>query len=268
MTTVYAVQGLTVDISGRRILGPLDLTVKKGECCIIVGPNGSGKSTLLRALAGHERHCQGRITLLGVALSSLPPARMARSVAHLPQSPEADIPFTVEMTVRLGRAPRMGWLGLETRRDKEAVQRSMDMTNVAHLAKRGLGTLSGGERARVLLAQALCREPDVLLLDEPTASLDPGHQMRVMDLLEHIRLEHGLTVVMVSHDLNLASAYAERMLLVREGTLIAEGCPVDVLSEGHLADAYDWNLAVDSNPFTGTPRVTALPGGCFSRSSG
>lgn len=266
MTAAYTVEDLRIDYAGRRILGPLDLSVNKGECFIVVGPNGSGKTTLLRTLAGHVRHYQGRIALWGIDLSAISPMRFARTVAYLPQFPESTIPFTVEMTVRLGRAPRLGWLGMESPPDKEAIRQAMAMTDVSHLAQRGLETLSGGERARVLLAQALCREPDVLLLDEPTASLDPGHQMRVMDLLGRVRLERGLTVVMVSHDLNLASVYAERVLLVREGRAVALGSPAEVLKEAHLVEAYDWDLTVDRNPFTGTPRVTALPGG-FSRSS-
>lgn len=181
-------------------------------------------------------------------------------MSHLPQFPAAAIPFSVEMAVRLGRAPHQGLLGLETPGDAEAVAWAMDVTRVASLRERPLANLSGGERQRVLLAQALCREPRVLLLDEPTASLDPGHQMLLLDLLEDIRVRRGTTLVMVSHDLNLASAYADRMLLLKAGLPLALGTPAAVLTEDHLTRAYDWELAVDRNPFTNTPRVTALPG--------
>jgi iron complex transport system ATP-binding protein len=260
MMFAYDMSGLTVCLDGNRVLGPLDLCVRQGEFFIVVGPNGSGKTTLLRTLAGLVRDFKGSLHIQGEDIYSIPPARLALTVSHLPQFSATDVPFTVEMAVMLGRAPQMGLMGLEKEQDIEAVQDAMRLTRVMHLRDRSLAKLSGGELKRVWIAQALCREPEILLLDEPTASLDPGHQMRIMDLLDDIRVRRGTTMIIISHDLNLASAYADRMLLLREGCSVAMGPPSEVLEEDHLARAYDWKLAVDLDPFTGKPRVTALPG--------
>ncbi|WP_034641350.1 ABC transporter ATP-binding protein [Desulfovibrio inopinatus] len=260
MIPVYKLNETTIYIHGKRVLGPLDLTIQEGDFCIIVGPNGSGKTTLLRALVGHLRGYSGTIQLFGDELAGIPPAKLACTVSHLPQFPITDIPFSVEMVVQLGRAPRLGLFGIEQKQDSDAVEWAMEMTNVAHLRQRRLSTLSGGELSRTLLAQALCRLPKVLLLDEPTASLDPGHQMSIMNMLECMRTRHKMTIIMISHDLNIASTYGQSLVLLKNGTCIATGSPNAVLTTNMLSAVYDWDILVDMNPFTQKPRVSCLPG--------
>ncbi len=230
-----------------------------------MGPNGSGKTTLLRALARQNTDYAGRIRLFGEDLRTLCPARLASLVSHLPQFPEAGLHLTVAMAVMLGRAPCQNLLGWATARDHEAVDKAMSLTGVTHLKDRTLASLSGGELKRALLAQALCREPRVLLLDEPTASLDPGHTQRIMNMLEAARSERSLTLVVVVHDLNLAATCADRMLLLKDGHLVARGTPASVLTADNLARTYDWEMHVDTNPLTGTPRVTPFPGAWLLR---
>lgn len=267
MSPACDVRGLVVFLNGEKTLGPLDLAVESGEFLVVVGPNGSGKTTLLRALSGHVRDCRGTIRLFGRNLARLSSQARARTISHLPQFPAADIPFDVEMTVRLGRAPRQGALGLEREGDAEAVENALRMTGTTHLRRRPLHNLSGGELKRVLLARALCREPKILLLDEPTASLDPGAGMMIMDMLEDVRSTRGTTIIMVSHDLNAASAYGDRLLLLKKGAAEVVGAPENVLTPARLSAAYGWETAVDADPFTGAPRMTVAPGPMLRRKS-
>jgi len=252
---------LEVRLGGRTALGPLDLDVRAGEFFVVAGPNGSGKSTLLRALAGLAGGYAGSLRLGGEEVRGMTPARLASRVCLLHQFPPQDVPFAVEEVVLMGRSPHQGFLGLGSERDLGLARQAMARTGILDLRRRPLASLSGGEARRAWLAQAICREPELFLLDEPTASLDPGHQALVMDLLRAVRAERGCTMVVVSHDLNLASVHAERLLLLKGGRAMALGTPDETLTEANLARAYDWEMAVDRNPFTGSPRVTPRPAG-------
>jgi iron complex transport system ATP-binding protein len=171
-----------------------------------------------------------------------------------------DLPFTVGEAVLLGRAPYQGKLGIESNKDLEIANEAMLFTEVDHLAGATLDQLSGGEQQRVFLARALCQEPAIMLLDEPTASLDLAHQVKVMDLMEKLKVEKGITIVMVSHDVNLAAMYGDRVLLLEDGEIVSLGIPSDVLSFGQLEKTYGCKLLVDENPLGGFPRVTLVPG--------
>lgn len=265
MTAVIAVRSLEARRGNKTVLGPLDLRIDRGEFFVVAGPNGSGKSTLLAVLAGLVRPSRGTGAILGHDLAHLRPACLARKAAYLGQSNDQGSDFTVAMAVMLGRAPRQGLLGAPSRADREAVRRAMELTRVLGLEDRPLSSLSGGERRRALLAQALCREPELLLLDEPTASLDPGHQMLVLDMLEGLRRQTGLTVVLVSHDLNPAAAYAERLLLLYAGKAAALGPPEDVFTQETLSRVYEWPMAVDRAPGTKAPRAAPLPGPALAK---
>ena len=159
----------------------------------------------------------------------------------------------------MGRYPHLGLLSVEGREDLRLAEQAMELTEVSHLASRRLGQLSGGERQRVIIARAICQKSKILLLDEPTASLDPAHQLRIMDLMERLRQQEQLTIVMVSHDLNLASTYADRLLLLKDGEVEQIGTPRQVLTQAQLSKSYGCTLLVDENPLLGTPRVSLVP---------
>ena len=160
----------------------------------------------------------------------------------------------------MGRSPYQGTLGLEKDGDVEKAEQAIDFTGVAHLADRKLNALSGGERQRVFIARAICQEPEIMLLDEPTASLDLAHQIRIMDLMEKLQQEKKITVVMVSHDLNLAAMYGTKLLLLNQGKVAELGLPEDVLTFKTLEEAYGCTLLVDENPLGRFPRVNLVPG--------
>jgi len=237
----------------------LTLSVEAGEFFVVIGPNGSGKTTLLNILSRYLRPTGGTIEILDRPLAEYSQRQLAQKVAVVPQQMPVDFPFTVEETVLMGRSPHLGLTAVEGERDRAIAREAMVFTDVAHLAKRGLDQLSGGERQRVIIARALCQEPAIILLDEPTAALDPAHQLHIMDLMERLRAEKGSTIVMVSHDLNLAALYGQRLLLLKDGKSMAEGRPGEVLTEELLLHCYGCVMKVERNTFSQTPRITPVP---------
>jgi len=243
----------------RDVVRDVSVQIEEGEFFVIIGPNGAGKTTLLKSITGLHRLTAGEILLRQRSVSKYSRKELARSLAMVPQHINAEFPFTVAETVIMGRYPHLGLLAVEGKRDLEIAEQAMAFTEVLHLADRRLGQLSGGERQRVIIARAICQQSKVLLLDEPTASLDPAHQLRIMDLMERLRQQEQITIIMVSHDLNLASAYADRLLLLNEGRVAALGTPNEVLSCATLEQSYGCRLHVDEHPLLGTPRVSLLP---------
>ena len=237
----------------------LSFVVPKGCFFIIIGPNGSGKTTLMKVLSGVEKPDRGRLKLLGKAIDRYPRRSLAQTVAMAPQMTAVDFPFTVQEIVLMGRSPYKGLLGFDDQTDLQIAQQAMIFTGVEHLAKRKLGQLSGGEQQRVLIARAICQEPEIILLDEPTASLDLAHQIRVMDLMEQLQKEKGVTVIMVSHDINLACMYAQSLLLIKNGQIVSTGSPDQVLNYETLERAYGCPLLVDQSPLGNYPRITLVP---------
>lgn len=260
MPPAVLVKHLQVAYGRQPVLQDLSMEVPEGAFFIIIGPNSSGKTTLLKAMAGALKPQQGQVEIWGTPVRHYPKRALARLVAVVPQRVPADIPFSVQEVVLMGRAPHVGWLGLEKQRDLELAREAMAITEVAHLGRRPLQQLSGGELQRVIIARALCQQPRLLLLDEPTANLDPGHQVNIMDLMTRLQEERGLTVVMVSHDLNLAAMYGDQLLLLKEGRRISAGAPVAVLTFEQLEQAYGCALLVDENPLGKVPRVNLVPG--------
>lgn len=226
-----------VTYGARLVLGPVDLSVNEGEWVGLIGPNGAGKSTMLKAAVGAAPFA-GSISLDGSVL------RAGLDVAWMPQRPHLPDSMGVADYVMLGRTPHLGYLQAESRQDVEAVNVALEKLDLTSFARRPLGTLSGGEAQRAVLARALAQEAPVLLLDEPTASLDPGHAVEVLDVVDELRVRERLTVIAAAHDLTLAGRYAERLVLLDGGTVVAEGSPKVVLTEETLTAHYGAGIRV------------------------
>ena len=245
-------------LDGHPALREIDAAVDEQEWVALIGPNGAGKSTLLRAVAGLVPH-RGELGIGGRRARGLRQQERARHVAFVPQTPLLPGEMTVADYVLLGRTPYVGYLGSESRRDREAVDRTLARLDLVAFARRRLGSLSGGEQQRAVLARALAQEAPLLLLDEPTASLDVGRQQQVLELVDVLRAEQGLTVLAAMHDLNLAARYADRLLFLAGGRLVAEGSAADVLSEELIAAHYGATVRVLDDDGLGVTVVPTRP---------
>jgi iron complex transport system ATP-binding protein len=234
--SALAASNVTVHIGAKVIVRDASLTLKAGELTALVGPNGAGKTTLMRALAALVP-AQGTITLEGKPLGGLSPRERARSIAYLPQGHVFHWPMSVESIVVLGRAPHADAFSSTSPDDRAAVAKAMATTETKMFAERAVTTLSGGEKARVALARALATQAPVLLADEPTAALDPRHQLVVMELLRAAARE-GNAILAIMHDLTLAARFADRMLMMQEGRIVADGPPGQALSPERLASVF------------------------------
>lgn len=250
---------LTLAYGDRTVVDTLDLAVAPGAVTAIIGANGCGKSTLLRALARLIPAQGGRIILDGKDLHSRPSKEVARMLGLLPQSPVAPEGIAVADLVGRGRHPHQKLLARWSERDYEVVAQSLAATGTTELADRPVDELSGGQRQRVWIAMALAQETDILLLDEPTTFLDVSHQVEVLDLIRDLNHDRGTTVVMVLHDMNLAARYADHIVALREGRIVAQGAPADVLDAALIRDVFALECHVITDPVSGTPLV--LPRG-------
>ncbi len=239
-------------VPARRVLDSVDFEVVAGQVVALVGPNGAGKSTLLAALAGELPPTDGTVELDGRSLEHWTPLDMARRRAVLPQSHTVGFPFTAREVVAMGRAPWVRTVRAE--HDEQAVDAALAAADVTHLSARSFPTLSGGERARVALARVLAQDTDTLLLDEPTAALDLGHQEAVLRLAAE-RAAAGSAVVVVLHDLGLAAAYADRVAVLEDGRVAADGPPREVLTGDLLSRVYQHPVEVIDHPVTGAQLV-------------
>ncbi len=230
-------QGVTVSLGKEVILADVDLEVDRGEWLCVVGPNGAGKSTLLRYIAGVVDG-QGSLHLDGRPAAALHRRRRAQTVALVPQAPTIPDGIRVTDYVLLGRAPHLRAMAVEGATDLRAVHDALGQLDLLGMADRVLSTLSGGERQRVLLARALAQEAPVLLLDEPTTALDVGHQQQVLELIEMLRLQRDLAVISTMHDLTLAGQYADRLVLLDRGRIVAEGSAAEVLTQDNVSRFY------------------------------
>jgi iron complex transport system ATP-binding protein len=227
----------------------------------VVGPNGSGKTTLLRLISGVLSPTAGRIRIGGRDVAELTVSQRARLVSVVPQNPALPESFTVLELVLMGRNAHLKLLGWESRADLEVARRAMEATQTLELADRPLGEVSGGERQRAVVAMALAQEAPVLLLDEPTSSLDLAHQTGIMDLVAKVIKERGAAVLLAMHDLTLAAQYCDRLIMLAEGRCFAEGPPAAVLTAENIAAAYGADVFVLDHPQGGTPVVLPASGG-------
>ncbi|GMV52057.1 MAG: ABC transporter ATP-binding protein [Nitrospira sp.] len=247
---------------GRLVLQDVALQVESGTMLGIVGPNGSGKTSLLRLLAKLAVPQQGTIRLFGRPLTEWSQEEAARHLAFVAQDQAQPFPFTVAETVLMGRFPhrrRSRWdlgFGWENQEDRAAATHAMATLDIAHLASRLITELSGGERQRTMIARALAQTTEVLLLDEPTAFLDLQHQLDICTVLRRLCDRLGLTVVIVSHDLNLASQYCDRIVMLRDGRVWAQGLPQEVFTVETLRGVYGCEVLIDVHPDSGLPRMT------------
>jgi len=240
------------------VIRDLSFRVERGEFIGIVGPNGSGKSTLLKLLYRLIAPQRGKIFIDGIDLGAMSRSEIARKMAVVAQETQLLFPFRVIEVVLMGRSPYLGHLMFESQKDLEIAKKVMAWTEVLPFADRLIDELSGGERKRVLIARALAQEPEIMLLDEPTASLDIHHQIDFLDLIHSLNRERRLTIVMASHDMNLASEFCDRILLLQGGRIHSVGSPQEVITKESIEEVYGCKVWVDENPVSGMPRITLL----------
>ncbi|HEX9494170.1 MAG TPA: ABC transporter ATP-binding protein [Candidatus Limnocylindria bacterium] len=241
--TALVARGVDAGYGARTVLPGTDVALAPGGLIALVGPNGAGKSTLLRALAGLVRPSRGAVTLDGADIATLSRRALATRIAVVPQTFDTLFPFTAREIVALGRTARLGLFARPTAVDAAAVARAIADQDLEALADRRLDALSGGERQRVVLAMALAQEADVLLLDEPTAHLDPAHQRGTLRRVADLARDRGVIALAVLHDLNLA-ALAERVIVMDAGRIVADGPPAEALAAGVVAAVFGSGLAV------------------------
>ena len=245
-------------LGSRQLLQPLDLQIPQGQVCGLIGHNGSGKSTLIKLLARQQPATGGRILLDGEDRASYSSREFARRVAYLPQQPAATDQLTVRELVRFGRQPWHGLLGRFGPEDRQAVARAMALTQIEPYADRLVESLSGGERQRVWLAALIAQQTRYLLLDEPTSALDVAHQVEVLALIRQLSHELDLGVVLVLHDINMAARYCDRLVALREGALLRQGTPEELMTSATLEAIYQLPMQVLAHPVTGEPVSVVL----------
>jgi iron complex transport system ATP-binding protein len=237
------VREVSVRLGGAEVVRELSARIEPAEWVALIGPNGAGKTTILRALAGLLPFA-GSILLGEDTVASSSRRQIARRVAMVSQSSEMPPQLTVAEYVLLGRTPHIGQLATESRSDRLSAERAIARLSLRTFAERTLGSLSGGERQRVVLARALAQETPILLLDEPTSALDLGHQQQALELVDSVRRQEGLTVISAMHDLSLAGQYADRLLLLDRGKIVADGAASEVLCEERIGAHYGANVRV------------------------
>src|SRR5215468_5203038 len=244
MESVIEVNDLSFGYTSVDVLKSISATFSAGDFVALVGPNGAGKSTLLKIISGLIRRYRGSVKFCGKDLSTLPPRELAKRLAFVPQDTRMVFPFTAAEIVLMGRLPHRPRSLFDSPREITAAREAMALTDTAEPSSKLFNELSGGERQRVVLASALAQQPEVLLLDEPTSFLDLKHQLQFYEILERLNAERGLTIISVTHDVNLAARYARRMIALRSGQFVVDGTPEDVLTPQHIYEIFEINAAV------------------------
>jgi iron complex transport system ATP-binding protein len=255
---------LTLENVGFRY-GPLwavrgvDLDIRSGEILGILGPNGSGKTTLLRIMDAMLHPQEGQVRMGSKSIYTLTRARIAKEIAMVAQETHFRFAFSALEVVLMGRFPHLKRLQFEGKKDLAKAFQALSATHALDLAERSIYELSGGEKQRVLIARALAQEPKVILFDEPTSFLDLRFKREIFQLIASLSFDKGLSIVIVSHDLDLAAQYCHRVIMLKEGSVYATGVPESVITEGNIESVYDCPVLVDKNPATGKPRVSLPP---------
>jgi len=242
------------------VLKQVNLSIERGHVLAIAGKNGSGKTTLIKLMSGVLKPSEGQIHLDGSTLGRMKRREVAQQVAVVPQQFNMPFAFTLREVVLLGRTPFLKPFSGEGKGDNRAVDRAIALIGIDELKGRFFNELSGGERQKAILALALAQEPKLLLLDEPTAHLDINHQVEVLELIRKLNRERGLTVLATMHDLNLASLYFDRLILLNEGRIVTEGSPRQVLSKERVEDVFRTDVVVEAHPTNANvPHIVLLP---------
>lgn len=260
MDTLLKINNLCGGYYKETIIKDISLEIKKGDFMGIIGPNGSGKTTLLRLMSRVLVPQKGNITLQDKNIVCMDLKEFAQKVSFVPQDTIINFSFSVLEIVLMGRIPHLKRLQLETEEDYSIAENSLIMTDALYLKNKRIDELSSGERQRVIIAKALTQEPVLLFLDEPTSHLDIGHQIQILDLLKRLNRQNNLTIVMVLHDLNLASEYCNRVVLLNEGKIFKEGVPGEVLTYQNIEAVYKTVVVVIDNPITAKPYAILVSG--------
>jgi iron complex transport system ATP-binding protein len=249
----FQAQSLSLAYEDHEVIHELSLLIPSQQITALVGPNGSGKSTLLKGLARLMKPTCGAVYLDSQAIHRLPTKQVARRLAMLPQRPEAPDGLTVRELVAFGRFPHQGFFGVCTEEDDAKIDEALEITGIDGLSDQPLGELSGGQRQLAWVAMALAQDTRLLLLDEPTTFLDMTHQIEVLDVLRRLNQEHGRTIIMVLHDLNMAARYATHMVVIGSGKVLCQGSPWDIMQPHILATAFGVEATILRDPKSGSP---------------
>ena len=252
------VDDVSVELGGQRVLSDVSLTAEAGDLVGLIGPNGAGKTTLLRAIRNSVEIASGTITVSGQSVPTLSARKIGRSVATVPQETALSFAFSVRQAVAMGRHAHIGRFEAADEADQAAVETALEQTSLTELADRPVTELSGGERQRVLLSRALAQATPVLLLDEPTASLDINHAIQTLETVQSV-VDDGTAAVAAIHDLEMAARYCDRLVLLAAGEVVAAGSPATVLTTETIETAFDATAIVSQDDVTDSLRVTALP---------
>lgn len=236
---------LSVSYDTTPVLRDISISIREGEFVSILGPNGSGKTTLIKSLTGIIRDIKGEVLLDGKPVWSYRRKEFARFVSFLPQNPPTSLPFLVKDIVMMGRYPYIKRFEAEKRRDIEAVEYAMQLMEIEKLGKRHLMELSGGEVKRVFIAQAIAQESKVLFLDEPTANLDINYQVEIFKMLRKFNLEMNKTIVLITHDINHAARFAERIILLKKGSIYKKGTPEAIININNLKTVFNTDVYIE-----------------------
>ncbi len=245
------------------VLQDVSFQLRKGEFVGVIGPNGSGKTTLLKILYRLLSPQQGEVFFDRLSLKKMSRGEIAKKIAVVAQETYPAFPFRAIEMVLMGRSPYLGHLMFESPKDLEIAKKAMEWTETLPISQRPIDELSGGERKRVYIARALAQEPEMILLDEPTSNLDIHHQVEFLDLVLSLNREKGLTILMASHDLNLASEYCDRLIFLQNGKIYKMGSPEEVMTRENIEKVYGCEVWVDRNPVSGMPRVSLLRKGVY-----
>jgi len=257
--TLLRISDLTGGYNQELIVKSICLDIEKGDFLGIIGPNGSGKTTLLRLMSRVISPRKGNIELEGSDISKISLKNFCQRVAFVSQDTTINFSFSVWEIVLMGRIPHLKRMQVESKKDFLVAKAALSMTDALHLKDKKIDELSSGERQRVFIAKALAQEPDILLLDEPTSHLDIGHQIQVLDLLMKLNKDKKMTLVIVMHDLNLAGAYCNRMVLLKDGSVFKQGMPQEVLTYQNIEAVYKTVVVVNKNPISSKPYVLLVP---------
>lgn len=248
-------KNLKVGYEEKVIIENLSLSINKGEVVSIIGPNGCGKSTLLKTLSRIIKPMIGGIYIQNESLKNLKSKHISQKVCLLSQHNDAPGDLTVEELVYFGRIPHKKWYESKTKSDEEIVNWAIENTGLKRYKNTPINSLSGGERQRAYIAQALCQKPDILLLDEPTTYLDISYQLEVMELVREINEKFNITIVMVLHELNQASKYSDRLVIMKDGEIVSDGCPKEVINKETIKQVYKIECDIDNDPISNKPRI-------------